>query len=80
MSALLSEVAAPTQNAMPETNRRSADFHPSSWGDHFLTYASDSLVKMRLFVHFVVPFKLELIFVFFNNLISISTPLSLKFN
>uniref|UniRef100_A0A2N9H4D2 Terpene synthase N-terminal domain-containing protein n=1 Tax=Fagus sylvatica TaxID=28930 RepID=A0A2N9H4D2_FAGSY len=43
MSALLSEVAAPTQNAMPETNRRSADFHPSIWGDHFLTYASDSL-------------------------------------
>uniref|UniRef100_A0A2N9F1R9 Uncharacterized protein n=1 Tax=Fagus sylvatica TaxID=28930 RepID=A0A2N9F1R9_FAGSY len=43
MSAQLSEVAAQTQNAMPETNRRSADFHPSIWGDHFLTYASESL-------------------------------------
>jgi hypothetical protein len=64
MSALLSEVAAPTQNAMPETNRRSADFHPSIWGDHFLTYASDSLVQMRLFVHFVVPLSWSLFLCF----------------
>jgi hypothetical protein len=34
-------VAAPPQNAMLETNRRSANYHPSIWGDHFLTYASD---------------------------------------
>ncbi|KAB1202137.1 (-)-germacrene D synthase [Morella rubra] len=34
--------AVPTKNALPEINRRSADFHPSIWGDHFLAYESQS--------------------------------------
>ncbi|XP_044496681.1 (-)-germacrene D synthase-like [Mangifera indica] len=30
-------------NAKQETKRRSADYHPSIWGHHFLSYASDSV-------------------------------------
>jgi hypothetical protein len=73
-------VAAPSQNAMPETNRRSANFCPSIWGDHFLTYASDQFL-----VNFIIycpldctcvfdhacqvanMFKLEIYFVLFSN-------------
>ena len=52
MYALVSAVAAaPTKNATTETNRRSANFHPSIWGDHFLTYASEYLVKKHCLVH-----------------------------
>ncbi|KAI8005910.1 (-)-germacrene D synthase [Camellia lanceoleosa] len=29
-----------TKNMVPEVTRRSANYHPSIWGDHFLTYAS----------------------------------------
>ncbi|KAG2682116.1 hypothetical protein I3760_11G176200 [Carya illinoinensis] len=52
MSVQFSAVAAPiAQNrVMPQINRRSANFQPSIWGDHFLSYASDFLesdVKMR---------------------------------
>ncbi|KAG6637481.1 (-)-germacrene D synthase-like [Carya illinoinensis] len=45
MSVQVSEVAAPTaqNHVMPEINRRSADFQPSIWGDHFLSYASEFL-------------------------------------
>ena len=51
MYALVSAVAAaPTKNAMTEINRRSANFHPSIWGDHFLKYASEYLVKMHRLV------------------------------
>nr|QWQ79570.1 TPS12 [Juglans sigillata] len=51
MSLQVSEVAAPTaqNHVMPEVNRRSANFIPSIWGDHFLSYASEFLetdVKM----------------------------------
>uniref|UniRef100_A0A2N9I7S9 Uncharacterized protein n=1 Tax=Fagus sylvatica TaxID=28930 RepID=A0A2N9I7S9_FAGSY len=35
--------AAPTKNAMTKIDRRSANFHPSIWGDHFLKYASEYL-------------------------------------
>jgi hypothetical protein len=41
--------AAPSQNPMPETSRRSANFHPSIWGDHFLAYASEVVLKVWLF-------------------------------
>ena len=51
MYALVSGVAAPTKDAMAETNCRSANFYASIWGDHFLTYASESSVKMSLLVH-----------------------------
>ncbi|KAA8526911.1 hypothetical protein F0562_008860 [Nyssa sinensis] len=30
-----------TQNLEPQVIRRSANYHPSIWGDHFLAYASD---------------------------------------
>ncbi|XP_044507255.1 (-)-germacrene D synthase-like [Mangifera indica] len=30
-------------SVLPTSNRRSANFHPSIWGDHFLSYASNSL-------------------------------------
>jgi hypothetical protein len=46
MSFQVSAIAAQSVNSMPETNRRSANYHPSIWGDHFLTYASDFLVKI----------------------------------
>ncbi|XP_062162911.1 (-)-germacrene D synthase-like [Alnus glutinosa] len=38
-------VAEPSQNAMPETNRRSANFCPSILGDHFLIYAFDQFLE-----------------------------------
>ncbi|XP_022716982.1 (-)-germacrene D synthase-like isoform X2 [Durio zibethinus] len=35
-------LSSPIQNAeLPEINRRSAGYHPSIWGDHFLSYASN---------------------------------------
>nr|POF14722.1 (-)-germacrene d synthase [Quercus suber] len=43
MYAQVSAVAAATKTDMPEINRRSANFHPSIWGDRFLTYASEFL-------------------------------------
>ncbi|KAK6229608.1 hypothetical protein SCA6_018559 [Theobroma cacao] len=37
-------LSAPTQHAeLPEISRRSAGYHPTIWGDHFLSYASNSL-------------------------------------
>ncbi|GLT67306.1 hypothetical protein SLA2020_396240 [Shorea laevis] len=35
----------PSQNSQPEIHRRSAGFHPSIWGDHFLSYASNNIVE-----------------------------------
>ncbi|CAL5402866.1 unnamed protein product [Camellia sinensis] len=38
-----------TKNLVPKVTRRSANFHPSIWGDHFLAYASHAVevdVKM----------------------------------
>ncbi|XP_034678278.1 LOW QUALITY PROTEIN: (-)-germacrene D synthase-like [Vitis riparia] len=32
---------APSKNLSPEVGRRCANFHPSIWGDHFLSYASE---------------------------------------
>ncbi|KAG6637483.1 hypothetical protein I3843_11G176600 [Carya illinoinensis] len=48
----VSAVAAPKAHnrVMPEINRRSANYQPSIWGDHFLSYASEFLesdMKMR---------------------------------
>nr|ACF94469.1 germacrene B synthase [Cistus creticus subsp. creticus] len=37
--------ALSTQNAKPEIVRRSAGFHPSIWGDQFLSYASNPVVE-----------------------------------
>ncbi|CAK9136867.1 unnamed protein product [Ilex paraguariensis] len=34
-------VLASSQTVVPGITRRSANFHPSIWGDHFLSYASD---------------------------------------
>jgi hypothetical protein len=65
---------------MPETNRRSANYHPSIWGDHILTYASDHeflvnlkniivslIVRVRPIMH-ARMFKLEIYFVvLFSN-------------
>ncbi|KAG6689496.1 hypothetical protein I3842_11G178300 [Carya illinoinensis] len=46
MSVQVSPVAAPTaqNHVMPEINRRSANFQPSIWGDHCLSYASEFLL------------------------------------
>ncbi|KAJ0045748.1 hypothetical protein Pint_04340 [Pistacia integerrima] len=41
---IVSAAATSVENtAKEETNRRSANYHPSIWGDHFLSYASDSM-------------------------------------
>ncbi|GMP36279.1 hypothetical protein CsSME_00008457 [Camellia sinensis var. sinensis] len=37
-----------TKNMVPEVTRRSANYHPSIWGDHFVTYASHAVVKLQL--------------------------------
>ncbi|GLT83471.1 hypothetical protein SLE2022_017590 [Rubroshorea leprosula] len=37
--------APPSQNSKPEINRRSAGFHPSIWGAHFLSYASNNIME-----------------------------------
>ncbi|KAJ0103669.1 hypothetical protein Patl1_04405 [Pistacia atlantica] len=39
VSALLTSITVAKQ----DTNRRSANFHPSIWGDHFLSYACNSV-------------------------------------
>ncbi|KAK9938240.1 hypothetical protein M0R45_014992 [Rubus argutus] len=41
MAAHLLESQTQTQNATPDVTRRSANFSPSVWGDHFLSYASN---------------------------------------
>lgn len=35
-----------TATAEPNASRRSASFSPSIWGDHFLSYATDSMVRI----------------------------------
>ena len=35
-----------TATVEPNVSRRSASFPPSIWGDHFLSYATDSMVKI----------------------------------
>jgi hypothetical protein len=42
---------AQSLNPILETDRHSANFHPSIWGDHFLAYASE-LVKIPSFFFF----------------------------
>ncbi|KAK8648524.1 hypothetical protein V6N13_129274 [Hibiscus sabdariffa] len=38
----LATLSSPIQNPqLPETTRRSADFHPSIWGEKFLSYANN---------------------------------------
>ena len=47
MSTAASAIGASTissHNVPEDIPRRSANFHPSVWGDHFLQYASQSLV------------------------------------
>ena len=36
---------AQSQNATPAVARRCANFHPSIWGDRFLSYASEFTVR-----------------------------------
>ncbi|KAJ0044678.1 hypothetical protein Pint_04339 [Pistacia integerrima] len=43
LSIVLAAAASVENTAKEETNRRSANYHPSIWGDHFLSYASDSM-------------------------------------
>ncbi|KAJ0034700.1 hypothetical protein Pint_25966 [Pistacia integerrima] len=43
MSLQVSAVPTSIKVAKQDTNRRSANFHPSIWGDHFLSYASNSV-------------------------------------
>ena len=51
MYAQVSAVASPTKNDMPQTVRRSANYQPSIWGDCFLTYGAELLVKMFLLIY-----------------------------
>ncbi|KAM7493650.1 hypothetical protein LguiB_028259 [Lonicera macranthoides] len=37
--------SSPKNNNIPEPTRRSANFHPSIWGDHFLKYANSDCTK-----------------------------------
>ncbi|KAL6999145.1 (-)-germacrene D synthase [Sarracenia purpurea var. burkii] len=51
------------------TTRRSADFHPSVWGDHFLAYASDAMevdVNMEQ-QHLMLKENVKKMFVVFAN-------------
>ncbi|KAJ0035055.1 hypothetical protein Pint_26523 [Pistacia integerrima] len=45
MSLPVSAPPASPKNAEQYTNRPYANFHPSIWGDHFLSYATNSVVK-----------------------------------
>ncbi|CAL5376533.1 unnamed protein product [Camellia sinensis] len=36
-----------TKNMVPEVTRRSANYHPSIWGDHFVTYASHAVWMLK---------------------------------
>ncbi|KAJ4700857.1 Sesquiterpene synthase [Melia azedarach] len=45
MSLQLSASPVANQNVEQDSNRRSANYHPSIWGDHFLSYASDDSVE-----------------------------------
>ena len=52
MYSQVSAVAATAKNDMPQIIRRSANFQPSIWGDRFLTYASEFLVKMLYLIQY----------------------------
>ncbi|KAJ0102369.1 hypothetical protein Patl1_04328 [Pistacia atlantica] len=43
MSLNVSALPSLPKNGKQDTNHRSADYHPSIWGDHFLSYASNSV-------------------------------------
>ncbi|XP_031265517.1 (-)-germacrene D synthase-like [Pistacia vera] len=43
MSLNVSALASLPKNGKQDTNHRSADYHPSIWGDHFLSYATNSV-------------------------------------
>nr|AGV28055.1 sesquiterpene synthase [Azadirachta indica var. indica] len=45
MSRQLSASPVADHNAEPDSNRRSASYHPSIWGDHFLSYASNDSME-----------------------------------
>jgi hypothetical protein len=49
---------AQSLNPMLETDRHSANFHPSIWGDHFLAYASE-LVKIPFFFSLIILFLMR---------------------
>jgi hypothetical protein len=46
MSTQVSIIIAQTQNPNSNVRRRSANYRPSLWGDHFLSYSNDSKVYM----------------------------------
>ncbi|KAI4354667.1 hypothetical protein L6164_003514 [Bauhinia variegata] len=43
MSLSPSTIVSSTHNTVSDVSRRSADYHPSIWGDYFLQYASQSM-------------------------------------
>ena len=46
MSQQISMATAQTQNQDAKVHRRLANFRPSLWGDHFLSYSNKSEVYM----------------------------------
>ena len=46
MSHQIPMATAQTQNPNAHVHRRSANYHPSLWGDHFLSYSNKSEVYM----------------------------------
>ena len=49
---------------LPEPDRRPANFHPSIWGDHFLAYAPELVVKIPSSSSFFLFFFFFSVFVF----------------
>ena len=66
MSTAASAIGASTissRNVPEDIPRRSANFHPTIWGDRFLKYASQSLVIYitLLIIHLKERFKLVIL-------------------
>lgn len=45
MASYVNSTSGPPPNVVPEITRKSASFHPSVWGDKFLTYSNSDAVK-----------------------------------
>ncbi|KAI7981020.1 (-)-germacrene D synthase [Camellia lanceoleosa] len=48
---------------VPEVTRRSANYHPSNWGDHFLAYASHAAIKLDLLAFHIFNLSQKLNFI-----------------
>ena len=68
-----------SRNVPEDIPRRSANFHPSVWGDHFLQYASQSLViyitlliiQLKERFKLVILLKVTTPFIYYHTNVSI---------